>query len=239
MTKNNFDITFWVSITVIGVMLCCAFLLLKPKFTNKTSLTKDIGINNPVPIETRGLPGFIPNQVDDSVDVNFFTPTGMFEDVEQARKSGVYKMFRSADSRRVNPESVISISFAKKVNSNIDLGDFILVNSRNLKQMFPDQNMTIGIIHLEKKITEKFDFLGIPYQTIAFYIDGGLDRVGHDCAIFFFATPGGFWSINWTAPRKILNNERGRERGIFLSMIKYISMMILNPKTKNAIIVMP
>ncbi len=240
MTKNNFDITFWVSIAMIGIMLFCAFLLLKPKFTDKNkNFARSTGINNQVSIETRGLPGFIPNQTDDSVKVDFFTPDGMFEDVEQARKSGVYKMFRSADSRRVSPESVISISFAKKRNSKLGLNDFIFVNTRNLKQMFPNQNMTIGIIHLEREVTEKFDFLAMPYQTVALYIDDGFNRVGHNCAIFFFETPDGFWSINWTAPRRILNNEKGKERGIFLGMIKYISMMILNPKTKNAIIVMP
>ncbi|PIQ91124.1 MAG: hypothetical protein COV71_00875 [Candidatus Omnitrophica bacterium CG11_big_fil_rev_8_21_14_0_20_41_12] len=239
MTKNNFDLTFWVLIALIGVMLFCAFLILKPKFTNKNNnFIKDTEINNQISIESRGLPGFKPNQTDDSMKINFHTPDGMFEDIEQARKDGVYKIYRSADSRVVDPRSVIAVSFAKKNNKKVDLNDFILMNTKNLQRMFPNQNMIVGIVHLEKNITGKFDSFAIPYQTMAFYIDRGLNREGYNCAVFFFETPDGFWSINWVAPRHILNDENSKERGIFLGMIKYMSIMIADKNSKDLVVIL-
>lgn len=239
ITKNNSDIIIWFSIIFIGVMLFLAFLILQTMFEKKDyGLNKNLGINKQISIESKWLPGFIPNQNDDSMKVSFYTPDGMFEDNEQARKSGVYKVYRSSDIKLVSPESVISISFTKKKNSNLGLKDFIFANTRNIKQIFPNQNMTIGIVHLQMDVVEKFENMGIPYQTILYNIDKGVYRSGLSCAIFFFETPDGFWSINWTAPMSILENEKGKERGIFLGMIKYMTMMIFNPNTKSAVIVM-
>lgn len=239
ITKNNFDITYWFSIIFIGVLLFLPFLILKTMFAKKDyGLNRNVGINKQVPIESRPLPGFVPNQNDDSVKIDFYTPDGMVEDEDAARKIGAYKIYRSSNAKLVHPESVISVSFAKKKNNNLGLEGFILVNTRNIKRIFSDQNMIIGIVNLPNDVVEKFVTLGMPYQTILYNIDKEAGRLGLSCAIFFFETPDGFWSINWTAPKGILEYEQGKERGIFLGMIKYMTMMILNPNSKNALIVM-
>lgn len=237
ITKNNFDITFWLSIVLLGALAFCAYLILKPKPSYRPYISnKDTSINGQIDIEARGLPGFVRNQTDDSMKIIFHTPDGMFEDMEQARKNGVYKIYRSADSRIVDPRSVIAVSFAKKKNKKVDLNDFILMNTKNLQRMFPNQNMIVGIVHLEKNITGKFDNFAIPYQTMAFYIDRGLNWEEYNCAVFFFETPDGFWSVNWVAPRHILDNEKSKERGIFLGLIKYMSIMIADKNSKDLLL---
>lgn len=237
ITKNSFDITFWLSIVLLGALAFCAYLILKPKPSHRSyTSNKGTPISGQMDIEARGLRGFVRNQTDDSMKINFHTPDGMFEDIEQAKKGGVYKIYRSADSRIVDPRSVIAISFAKKGNRKVDLNGFILMNAKNMQRMFPDQKMVVAIIHLDKEITGKFDNFAIPNQTIAFYIDSGYKQEGYNCAVFFFETPDGFWSVNWVAPRHILDNEKSKERGIFLGLIKYMSIIIADKNSKDLLL---
>ena len=112
------------------------------------------------------------------------------------------------------------------------MNGFILRNTQNLKKLFPNQEMTVGLLHLPEDVVKKFEDMVIPYQAILFLMDEGINRPVYSCAIFFFETPDGFWSINWTAARKILENE-GRERDIFLGLIKFMMIGIQHPDTKT------
>lgn len=68
--------------------------------------------------------------------------------------------------------------------------------------------------------------MGIPYETIMLLIDDYAGKPGYNCVIFSFETPDGYWSINWTAPRKILERE-DKERDIFLRFIKFMGIGIM------------
>jgi hypothetical protein len=222
-----------------SVILISVILILEPPFLLKAaagdemdaSLTGDIDINSHVNIEVKPLPGFTPKEKDDSMDIEFITPDGVVEDEETARENGIYKVYKSADTKQVHPESVISISFSKKKGRAIDLNGFILGNTQNLKKLFPNQELTVGLIHLPIDVVKKFEYMAIPYQAILFFIDEKDRQPGFNCAIFFFETPDGFWSINWNAPREILERE-GREKGIFLSIIKFSMILIKRPDGK-------
>lgn len=228
--KNKFNSTHLLLIIFIGVMLILVFLILKTMFIKNNYVpTRNSEANQQVSVESKASPGFAPNQNDNMVKFEFITPTGMVEDSDLARRSGVYRIYKSSDSKLVSPESVVSISFTKNKNKALRLNDFILTNAQNLKQIFPDLEMAIGLIHLPKIVTEKFDSMDMPYSTILFNLTKGASGIGHSCAIFFLETPDGFWSINWTAPIKILQNEKGRERSIFLSVIAYTMFSMRNP----------
>lgn len=238
ITKNKFDTNFWLSITFLCVMLFLAVLILGIIFGKQDSnLYRIAGVDRGIPTELRGLSGFIPNQSDVSMQVKFITPWGMFEDVKGAQKCGIYKLYRSSNPLLVSPKSIIAITFAKKQSNGYGLREFILVNIRDLRLMYPGQQLTIGIGHLPLNVVEKFETMRMPYYTAVFYFDKVADRPAQSCAIFFFETPDGIWSIIWTAPKKILENEKGRERGIFLGLIKYVIMTIFDPESKNITVV--
>jgi len=237
--KNKYDATFWLAITFVCVMLILAGLILRTIFDNQDFVLYRIaGVDRGIPIEARGLPGFIPNQNDISREIKFITPPGTYDDVEGARKCGIYKLYKSSNPLLVSPKSIVAITFAAKQQKyGYGLEDFVLVNLRNLRLMFPGQPLKIGIVHLDREVIEKFETMRMPYYTVVFYFDKTDYWPAQSCAVFFFETPDGFWSIIWTAPKKILDNERGRERSIFLSLIKYMIMTIFESNSKNVIIV--
>jgi len=236
--KNKFDATFWLSMIFIGVMLILAFVILKTKLVQEDNCIYRIaGVNRGIPIELRGFSGFEPAQRDVSADVKFLKPRGIFDDVKGARKCGIYKLYKSSNPLLVSPKSIIAITFAKKLNKGYELKEFIWENIRNLRLMYPGQPLTIGIVNLPWDVIEKFEIIRMPYYTMAFHFHKTVDRPAQSCAVFFFETDDGVWSIIWTAPWKILDNEKGRERGIFLSMIKYFMMGIMDFKSKNFTIV--
>ncbi len=233
VTKNNHNIILWFSIIFIGVMLFLAHLILQTIFAKKDhSLNRNIEINKQIPIEMRYLPGFTLNQKDDSMKIEFFIPDGMVEDEDTAKRSGLHKLYRSADNKKVNPESVIAISFLKKKNRGFDLRKFVLTNTLNLIKAFPNQKPVIGLLTLQPDVVKKFEYIGIPYQGISYFIAGTVNHSAISCAIFYFETPDGFWSINWTAPKRLLERET-RERNIFLGLIKFMMIGINNPNTKS------
>ncbi|GEM_PF-2296464 len=236
--KNTFDTKFWLSAAFICVMLFLAVLVLRIiSGKENCNLYRIAGIDRGVPIELRGLPGFELNQQDVTTNIKFITPRGMIEDTRGAQKCGIHKLYKSVNPLLVNPKSVIAITFAKKLNKGYGLREFILENTRNLRLMYPGQHLTIGIVHLAWDVIEAFEVMRMPYYTVVFYFDKTADRPAQSCAVFFFETPDGVWSIIWTAPRKVLENEKGNERGIFLGTIKYMMMAIFVPGSKNAILV--
>lgn len=231
MKKQNSSIFSWSAIVFINLLLIFVYSVsLKEAFGNEinSSVSTQTDIGSKDNIEVKPLPGFMPNEKDESMNIVFTTPDDMVEDEEAARKYGIYKLYKSADSKQVDPKSVIAISFSKKKGSILDLKSFILGNTLNIKKLFPNQELTVGMLQLPEDVIKKFEVMGIPYQAISFLIDAGNNKPSHNCAMFYFETPDGFWSINWTAPREILERE-GRERGIFLSLIKFTSIIIKRP----------
>jgi len=231
VVKNNSNVFNWLLAIFISTIFILGHLFLsKEVFGDEinTSSANNTDIDSHVNIEVKPLPGFTPNENDDSMKIEFITPDGMVEDEEAARKNGIYKFYKSADITQVHSESVIAISFCKKKGNVQDLDSFILGNTQNLKEFFSNQKLTVGLLHLPMDVVKKFEVMGIPYQAITFLIDAGNNKPSHNCAMFYFETPDGFWSINWTAPREILERE-GRERGIFLSLIKFTSIIIKRP----------
>jgi tetratricopeptide (TPR) repeat protein len=209
------------------------FQFLEDKFRGKAgSMFGKPKVDIPVDIQMVPLPGFIPNQQDDSRTILFNTPYGMVEDEAVARNMGIYRFYKSADGKKIHQKSVISISFSKKKDTTFDLQSFIVSNTMNMKKFFPGQEVTVGLLELPKDVVKKFEDMAIPYQAILFFIDEGVNQQGHNCAIFFFETPDGFWSINWTAPKKILERE-GRERDIFLRLIKSMMIGVYRPDMKT------
>lgn len=225
--KKSFDISFWFSILFIGAML---FFAQKVIFLTKESNSSGIMNIEQIPIEMKLLSGSTPNQGDDSMQIGFLTPNGMVEDENIARKIGVYKFYRSAE-RKVNHESVIAISFLKKGSGGFNLREFILSNTQNLIRAFPNQKPTLGLITLNPEVVQKFEYIGMPYAVVSYFIKGVADP-DFSCAIFYFETPGGFWSINWTAPKRLLERET-REKNIFLGLIKFMMIGVANPNTKS------
>ena len=227
--KNNLNVFNYLTAVFISAILILSFLILKDKFEGrKNNLSENVKADVRIDTKVIPLPGFIPNQQDDSRILFFHVPYGMVEDEAMARSMGIYKFYKSADGKKVHPESVISISFSKKKGSVLDLRSFILRNTQNLKKLFPGQELTVGLSHLHKDVVKKFEDMAIPYQAILFFINARGNQSGHSCAIFFVETPAGFWSLNWTAPRKILERD-GTERNIFLSFIKFMAIGIMQP----------
>ncbi len=233
--KNNFNVLSWLSVIFVGAMLILGIvLLLKQILLDKTNIltARNTDSGSRLDIQQMPLPGFIPNQSDDSMDIHFTTPDGMVEDKAMAKSMGIYKVYRSADSKKVSPESFISISFCKKKDNKLGLKSFVVGNTRNIKKSFYGQEMTVGLLHLPGDVVKKFEDMGIPYQGMLFLVDTKSNQSICSCAIFFFETPAGFWSINWTAPKAMLMRE-GREKDIFLGLIKFMIIGISRPDTKT------
>jgi len=225
--KSSLNILNWLSVIFISLILIFSFLILKDKSTDKDNAEPGYSVN----FSITQLPGFIPNQKDDSLlRVGIFTPLGMVEDEEAERESGAYKVFKPDGSEKVHPESVIIVNFCKKRDPDSNLGNFLIGFAKNLKNMFPDCQMKIDLLRLPREAVEKFEDMRIPYQAILFLIDKELKNPVYTSAIFSFETPGGYWSIIWGGPRKILK-RRGLERDIFLSIIKYLTIEIIRGKT--------
>lgn len=232
--KSSSNIFIWLSVIFVSTMLVLGILLLiKGGLVGRINTSaEDADINNPIDIRIIPFPKFVPNQKDDSLNIRFFAPEGMVEDEEVTKELGVYKVFKSKDARQVHPQSYIVISFSKKKADVPDLENFIFGTTLNLKTIFPDQKLTIGILHLNKEIVKKFEYMRIPYYANLFLIKTGINKPGYNCAVFSFETPDGFWAINWMAPKKILECN-GKERSIFLSLIKFMVIEIYNPITNG------
>lgn len=225
--KSSLNILNWLSVIFISLILILSFLILKDRSTDKNNVEPNYSVN----FSVTQLPGFMPNQEDNSLlRVRILTPFGMVEDEEAERKSGVYKVFKPDGSEKVHPESVIIVNFCKKTDPDSNLGSFLVGFAKNLKDVFPGCQMKIGLLRLQKDAVKKFEYMGIPYQAILFSIDKELKKPVYTSAIFSFETPGGYWSIIWGGPRKILK-RRGLERDIFLSIIKYLTIEILRGNT--------
>lgn len=232
--KNNSNVFNWLSAIFISAMLILGFLFLKEKSVSRinTSL-ENIDISNSIKSMISPLPRFVPNQKDESWGIRFHTPSDMVEDEGAARENGVYKVYKSANTKKIHPGSVIAISFCKKNDSLPDLRNFVLGFTYNLKTLFSvGQKMTIGLLNLPKDVVKKFEDMAIPYEAILFITEAVANQPSYNTAIFFFETPDGFWLIMWSAPRKILE-RRGRERDIFLGLIKFMIIEIYHPDTKN------
>lgn len=225
--KSSLNILNWLLVIFISLVLILSFLILKDKSTDKNNTEPNYSVD----FNITQLPGFMPNQKDNSLlRVGIFTPLGMVEDEEAERKSGVYKVFKPDGSKKVHPDSFITVNFCKKRDPDSNLGSFLIEFAKNLKNMFPGCQMEIGLLRLQKDAVKKFDYMGIPYQAILFLIDKEPKNPVYTSAIFSFETSGGYWSIIWGGPRKILK-RRGLERDIFLSIIKYLTIEIIRGDT--------
>jgi len=237
MDNKKFDTTYLFGIIFIGLMLVLFFFLLQKIFVNRdSSIINRTEINEEALINMMPIPGFIPNEKDERIEVNFLVPDDMIEDKEVAKKIGVYKIYKS-NSKKIDPQSFVSASFSKRKAGSQDLANFIYSIKLNLELHFPGQKMNINQLHLPKDVVEKFETMKIPYYAAMFLIDKGVNNSGYNCASFFFSIPSGYWLINWIAPRKILKHA-GRERDMFLTIIKYLAISEFNPNTKNLTIIM-
>lgn len=225
--KGSTNIFNWLSGFFICSISILGFLILKNNSSTEDYTEPDYSVD----FRIAPFPGFLPNQKDDSLlRVSFFTPLGMVEDEVAERKSGVYKVFKSDGSKKVHDDSVIIVTFCKKKEVNSNLESFIFEFTKNLKDIFPDAQITFGLLHLHKQVVKKFEDMGMPRQGILFLIDNELKKPVYTSATFFFETPGGYWSIVWGGPRKILKRA-GTERNIFLALIKYLTIEIINGNT--------
>lgn len=231
--KNTFN--WLLAIFASTILIYGAVLLLKEVPLDKINLSMRKAADNSgnINISAMPLPGFVPAQQDDSMDIHFPIPDSMSENEAIAKSLGVYKLYKSTDSRKVNPESIVSISFCKKKEFPIDLQSFIVGNSANMRKYFPGEKMEIGQLRLPADVVKKLEDMSIPYQAVLYLADNekSSQRIC-SCAIFYFETPGGFWSINWTAPREILV-RKCKERDIFLGLIKFMTIGIARPDTKT------
>ena len=107
--KNSLNMFDWLSIIFVGAILIFGFSFLKEKVIDRINIPSD---NVRINIKILPLRGFVPNQEDKSMSMHFSTPYGMVEDEEAARENGVYKIYRSDNAGKVDPESIICISFA-------------------------------------------------------------------------------------------------------------------------------
>lgn len=207
---------------IISVLL----ILASPSLLQAEPLEELFG-NKPIDVEVKQLPGFVPNEHDDSIEIVFNTPDGMVENEELAREYGIHKIYRAQDPSKAHPESIIGISFSKKKEKSeiTNLNLFVASNAFNMRKLFPDSELTVGLLTLPEEVVKKFKDLAIPYQATLLLLDTKDGRPLHTSAIFYFETPAGFWSINWTGSREILESE-GKNRDLFLTLIYNTDIII-------------
>lgn len=159
-------------------------------------------------------PGFKSYEADTSIGIDFKCPGGMFEDMQSAKDTGLYKIFLPKGETLDSSPMALVVNCQLKSSQVNNLDSFIKFNVDYFKSLYP--NMKVSIINLPKDVTAKIDSLNIPYYTILLKSNSDIDI--SDNLVMFFETEKGLWSITYIAPEKAINEMRN----IFLSFIKNI-----------------
>ena len=173
--------------------------------------------------------GFQKGQKDESASVTFKAPPGHIESPSIAKKNGLFKYYALPPSEEgKSPLSIVTVAFKKKSSKpglrNLD--DFISTDISYFRDHY--KNATVSQASLPKDVTTHLSEDGIPFET--YLTKGNVKGEGKqflgDGMVLFFETPGGFWSVSWTAPEKLIKEAPD-------SFLFFLKDMRVNLKSKK------
>jgi hypothetical protein len=212
------------------LFLIGSILLIKEfKYLSPSSSTTTVHNNQLRQYTIEFSSGFIPGQRDDW-DIIFPVPNGMREDAEMTRQKGAHKVFVSAGNR-VDPNSIIVITFNRRRDAR-PLSMFVEGYIRRVREYLHQAEISAGKIDFPEEYLRKYRDLGIDNMAIAFMLDDPQTSREFNAAIFFFETPGGYWSVCWFAPRRLMLNESS-ERRLFVDLVGHTMIGIKRPETNS------
>ncbi|EKX40911.1 hypothetical protein GUITHDRAFT_164498 [Guillardia theta CCMP2712] len=129
-------------------------------------------------------------------------PFGHDENVDLAKQLGIYKVYEYSDGDAI---SRITMSFQKRGNLSADvqtLEAFCAAEAKSMTQRV--EGCSISTVAFPEDVTKHFNDIKVPFLAQAFRTNS--DRIS-DSLVFFFETPGGFWSIGWYVPAELFSKE--------------------------------
>jgi hypothetical protein len=176
---------------------------------NKAELYRFYAQENRGEPEVILFPGFQKGQKDDLAEVIFKTPPAHVENSSLADKQGLFKIYELPTNDGSPTLSAITVAFQKNdTTEKISLDEFVTADLIYYLKFFP--NATVSpVMNFPKDVTAHLSEQKIPF--VIYITQGNMTGYGQeflgDSLVLFFETPGGFWSISWSTPKKVIEEQ--------------------------------